>query len=717
MGLRGLFARLMGNTEAAIPQEAELRRLRAAGDEARRNQQPDRALEMYQQGLSLAQSIGFLQGQEVFLGQLGSLYTEQGRFDLAEQTLNEALAIANRIGEAVRKARALLNLGAYNLTRGDLQRAKQYLEQALELGRPTGDGVTVGLALGNLADIYLKQNNPSYALRLLKEAVVLAQITQNTEQASYIIGRMGQAHLGVGEVERGRKFLVQAIQLAQQYNKPDQELEWSIALAEQQYKDGQIAEAIRLYGRAEVLAQQVGTVLSPDIALRSLLYQGVGYHKLNEHGKALDLVQRALEQARAANNPEIEAIAQSTLGSIQHALKHNDEAIAAYQSAIGLYGGRAKNEVERANAMIALGGLYQDQGQTDKALEIFDQAIDAAGEDNLSGRAQALRRIGNALQKQGNLQAALAKWNEALALFEQAGDTTQIARLLCDTGAARRSLAGINAALPDYERATTLLSSVQDPNTRGLVLSNVAILYTDLGEVETAQSFYQEAIQLARQSANRRAESLRLGNFAWFYTVTGQPQQGIKLLEEAIAISRQLDDPLLVAVQTNNLGQAYHELKDKDYATAEGLFRQAIATAQRINDSRWLAIFQSNLGRTLLAQGRVDEALPLLEGSLAASRAQNDQETIARTLSRLADAYLKTGRLADADNAAREAETIARKWGYRKGQADALMIRAGIARAQNDSDSEQRYQRDAYRLYTILHDPLAAELALRLNIQ
>ncbi len=268
MGLRGLFARLTGNTEAAIPQEAELRRLRAAGDEARRNRQPDQALEIYQQGLSLAQSIGFLQGQEVFWGQIGTLYTEQGRFDLAEQALDEALAIANRIGEAVRKARALLNLGAYNLTRGDLQRAKQYLEQALELGRPTGDGVTIGLALGNLADIYLKQDNPSYALRLLKEAVVLAQITQNTEQASYIIGRMGQAHLGVGEVERGRKFLVQAIQLAQQYNKPDQELDWSIALAEQMYKDGQISEAIRLYGRAELLSQQVGTAALAPVAIR-----------------------------------------------------------------------------------------------------------------------------------------------------------------------------------------------------------------------------------------------------------------------------------------------------------------------------------------------------------------------------------------------------------------------------------------------------------------
>src|SRR5436853_5702954 len=103
MGLRGVFTWLKGSPKAT-PHEAELKRLSEAGDEARRNRQPERALELYQQGLELAQSDGFLQGQEAFLGQMGALYSEQGRYELAEQVLNDALAIANRTGEAVRRA-------------------------------------------------------------------------------------------------------------------------------------------------------------------------------------------------------------------------------------------------------------------------------------------------------------------------------------------------------------------------------------------------------------------------------------------------------------------------------------------------------------------------------------------------------------------------------------------------------------------------------------
>src|SRR5689334_5809977 len=206
MALRNLLSKITGAPPQMSPYETELRRLSDAGDAARRNREPDQALEYYKQGLALAQNEGSLQGQEVFLGQIGALHAEQERFELAEPALTEALELANRTNEPVRRARALLNLGAYHLTRGNLAQAQRYLEQSLEFGRPTRDPIVIGLALANLADIYLKQDNPAYALRLLKEAVILMQAAQNTEQASYIMGRMGQAQLRVGDSERGRKF-------------------------------------------------------------------------------------------------------------------------------------------------------------------------------------------------------------------------------------------------------------------------------------------------------------------------------------------------------------------------------------------------------------------------------------------------------------------------------------------------------------------------------
>jgi tetratricopeptide (TPR) repeat protein len=428
-----------------------------------------------------------------------------------------------------------------------------------------------------------------------------------------------------------------------------------------------------------------------------------------------------LRLAQAAQDVAGQADVLLTLGNAHQRQGRPADAEQALGQAVALYAtleGEAGQDGEQARrnhvkALTALGTVYQDQDQAERAIQQFEAALALADEDDLIGRAGTLRNIGGLAHKQANLASAIEKWVEALALYERANAPAQVARLLCDIGAARRQLSGINAALSDFERATVLLNTVKDANTRGYVLSNVANLYTDLGEVETAKAFYQESIHLARGAANRRAESLRLGNFGWFYILTGQPAEGLRLLEESLTISRALNDRLLMAVQTSNMGLAHHDMRE--YSLAEFAFRDAIITAEKLGEARWAATFQSNLGRTLLAQGKVDEALSTLESVLAALRTLNDQEVLSRTLVRLADVYLQLGRLDQAEATNAEGEGLARKWGYRKGHADALLVRAGIAKAQGKDADYLDALREAHKLYTILHDPIANDLARVLN--
>src|SRR5258708_38162852 len=96
MGWRDLISKLPGAEPQISAQETELKRLSSEGDEARRQRQPARALELYEQGLELAKNEGYLQGQEIFLGQLGALHTEQRHHDLAHQTLGVGMTTVNR---------------------------------------------------------------------------------------------------------------------------------------------------------------------------------------------------------------------------------------------------------------------------------------------------------------------------------------------------------------------------------------------------------------------------------------------------------------------------------------------------------------------------------------------------------------------------------------------------------------------------------------------
>lgn len=711
MTLRELIGRFLGAPQThASPVEAELRRILAAGDDARRAHRPDQAAAHYRKGLESARTAGLMPIVEVFLGQLGALYTDQGEYVLAERAFEEALRLADESGHLVRRARALLNFGAYHLKRGQLAEAQAALQTALDLSRKAGDVVTLTLALGNLADVYLHQKNPAYALRLLREAA--PQSLQNSQHMTYLLGRMGQAHLALGEADRARRFLAQAIRLAEQYNQAELELMFSSTLADHLFEEHRLAEALSLYKRNTELADRVISMPEEYHPLPTLLNQATAYQRLHNPAEAVRLADRALEAARAADDLESQAAALAILGRAHQASGESGAALERLEQAVSLYNARRPESAERLRALLALGNLYQEQGKADRAHETYQSALETAGDDKalMGERAGALQQLGHLRYRERDLQGALDKWAEALALYEASGNHhAQAARLLCDMGGVRRVLAGINAALPDFEKATVLLNHAKDDGTRGYVLSNVANLYTDLGEVETARAFYEESLELARRANNKRAESLRLGNYGWLHLLTGKPKDAQSMIESALRISRELDDTMLIAVQQNNLAQAHHE--QKDYPTAERLYRGALEMLQTHPDPSWSAILQSNLARALLAQNRVEEAIRLLEEAIPVSRAQHDHEAVSRGLARVAEAYRRQGRPTEADQAAREAESLARKYTYRKGQADALYVRAALAEDQKDEAGRLALLREAKRLYYILHDPLATEIS------
>ena len=734
---QNLMARLSSQNAALTPQQRELGAQIAIGDNARLSGQGKTALDAYQQALTMAVQSGSLHGQEMIQGLIGELLTEQGQYEEAETALRAAIALADQIGERPRQARALGNLGVHYLKRELAARAQAQLERALEFAPPppiivpgSPEARVRMLTLANLGAVYLQQANTSYALRLLQEAYTLSQVPlpTNLSELSYVTGVYGQAHLASGDTDRGYKLLAQAARLANQVADPSLELMWENTLAEALFDRHVYAESLRHYDRAAELIAK-GATPPPAYARHHAINLAQIYQANNQPAKAQTYSDKALSQAHEGVDRLAEARALTTSGEIAQASGQFDTGIANLQQAITLYEARLNLAPGQTtipdglandpavdpyiDALLTLGELQQAKGDPAGEMASFDRALalsDSAPERDRTTRARVLRRIGVALNVQGDTNGALSRWNEAIDLFERGGQPAAAARLLCDSASLRRQIAGLNAALPDYERATVLLNTLNDIATRGLVLANVATLYTDLGEIETASAFFQESLSIARQINDRKAESIRMGNYGWFYVATGQLANAVRTLEDALTISRTLNDPLLVAVQSNNLAQAY--FGQKAYTAAKTALDQALSLIDTDpKQNRWRAIFQANLGRWLASQGQTSEAATVYDRALTASRAIGDQENVARILSRQAALAVDQKNWAQADSWTQEAEKIARKWGYRKGQADALAIRAQALRAQGDSTGADQALNDAIRLYTILHDPLASELS------
>jgi tetratricopeptide (TPR) repeat protein len=155
---------------------------------------------------------------------------------------------------------------------------------------------------------------------------------------------------------------------------------------------------------------------------------------------------------------------------------------------------------------------------------------------------------------------------------------------------------------------------------------------------------------------------------------------------------------------------AYAYARNNQHDQAINHYKNAIKGAEGLEANRWLAVFQSNLGESLVEQDKLDDAQPLYDAALVVSEKLEDRENLIRTRHRLAHLLLKKNRRDEARELAETAYDDARKMGYRKGQADAGRVLGNYYLDGDDEVNARKYFAEAHKLYAMIRDPLAEKL-------
>src|ERR1700739_2475148 len=98
----------------------------------------ERALELLQEAEKRASELGVIQERENELTNMGYVYMDQRKFDLAAQSFQQALALAESIKAKEHIYNNLRVLARLSLRTGDLEKASQYAERALSVARESG---------------------------------------------------------------------------------------------------------------------------------------------------------------------------------------------------------------------------------------------------------------------------------------------------------------------------------------------------------------------------------------------------------------------------------------------------------------------------------------------------------------------------------------------------------------------------------------------------
>ncbi|MEO1260794.1 MAG: tetratricopeptide repeat protein [Bacteroidota bacterium] len=324
------------------------------------------SIDHFQQALTLAEEMEERQERGIILNAMGNVYSGMADYERADSVLKEALRLYNQLGDKDKQSSVLGNLGNNAARSNDLRQAIDYYEDALKLIRSTGD-------------------RP-------KEASVFRVI--------------GYSAFVLGDYPLALEYYQQALNIFEEmgFKKPTKsclENLGEVYTAMEEYD-----QALSYYERALSIALAVGNRANqPNI----LFKKGQIYILKKEYNSALQVLIRAVKIRKEANQkigPFQHELLRST-GFCYKELNQPDSAIIFLNEAIEI-AYKANNFFGKAESLIYLAEVYNQQGKSDLAISSLQQSIEAASfSGNKEWEMEAAKRLYQIFKSQNNSNQAL----------------------------------------------------------------------------------------------------------------------------------------------------------------------------------------------------------------------------------------------------------------------------------------------------------------------
>jgi CHAT domain-containing protein len=381
---------------------------------------------------------------------------------------------------------------------------------------------------------------------------------------------------------------------------------------------GQIDQAIGLFRQ---LASHYQQRANWQQAGYMLIEQAQLHSSLGQHRRAIELLCNRAPTINTSINPETRSLINPLDLTPRTAFNsdstRNNLAQCAVDSAVTLVQ-RAQDQAGEAAALGSLGNAYRLQGDYVEAVLYLEQSL------ALGRKLHQTAHILSALNGLGNAFASLAKRSyRQLQYAQQAADNSEIRRFSQEAERYNR------AAIRYVENSLALARAQDDTINQVRSLINLTGLYRQTGGAATP--ILQQAEQLWQRLPDSREKAfmaIRLASLGQLLQLPASAamldpstrcvdhpdkpskSQEVERLQQAIAIAQRIQDSQSAAFALGRLGHHYECLGN--YSQALSLTQQA-QLLSGLQENRYLWEWQA--GRILEAQGKMDQAIAAYEAS------------------------------------------------------------------------------------------------------
>jgi tetratricopeptide (TPR) repeat protein len=377
-------------------------------------------------------------------------------------------------------------------------------------------------------------------------------------------------------------------------------------------------EAAAQFSEAARLRRSIG---DPAGTGRNLLQEaGVRLQSLGEWQLSRERAQAAARMLKRTQESVLEVRAARLEGAAIHGIAQTlDGAVrdASYDSARRRLTAAARLAEQRglpyeaAYAFNYRGVTYQYQGLAAQAQADYERALElfrAAG--HAPGQSMSIDSLALLHHEQGEFRAAVARFDEALALTSESQSPINYAHTLYNSALPLRVLGQFDAAIARYQRAGELLRPLEDPSDEARSLHGIALVLRHAGEPERARVLLAEALKIQATTGNKRETFTALVALAEIDREAGRYADAATFLGRARPLAGQPTQQARVL-----LGLAETARATGDPAGAQGHLREVLALelppAHPHRGRAWLALasLAADAGQEKDAQDAFAESL------------------------------------------------------------------------------------------------------------
>lgn len=269
--------------------------------------------------------------------------------------------------------------------------------------------------------------------------------------------------------------------------------------------------------------------------------------------------------------------------------------------------------------------LFENSGKQEEVEGAITEAkqLYVAANDRL-GVAAAATLEAIALERQGDYLGARKTYEESLAIYRESGNKASLSSEYDNLGDILFYLGDLPGARKSYGESLSTYSEIGDQNGVALAKIGLGDVFLAAGKHAEAKEMYQGSFEICRQLGSRARQAAALEGAANVSRVEGDIAGAQKNNREAIAILMDVGNKSEEAHLRLQLAELF--LDGGKSAEAETLARRSAKIFEEARAWRYMAEANLVLSRSLIAQGRIEEARQRVEQLMAAAAASHNKE-------------------------------------------------------------------------------------------